>query len=301
MFTYEERNDPARVVASLDGEWVATFTSGCYTVTLAGPERTFRERFRRDGHDVVVEVTHSIWVRSAPGPVDDRVDERWLRLARDANFFAHERPDALAIAMQYVKGAPPVLEGDLQVAGDASYGPLGPDGRRKEGADFNDYLGLRWLYPTEPADRPESSQHRCLDCSGFMRMVWGYRHHLPGAGYPDSVPLSLRPRERSTLPRRAVEMYDDAPGLVLVPDTGTQVTPAGALDVGDLVFFDADASDGDALDHVGLYLGLDSNGHHRFVSSRKTADGPTMGDLGGPSILDGHDLYARTFRAVRRL
>jgi hypothetical protein len=24
-----------------------------------------------------------------------------------------------------------------------------------------------------------------LDCSGYMRMVWGYRHHLPGAGYPE--------------------------------------------------------------------------------------------------------------------
>ena len=55
------------------------------------------------------------------------------------------------------------------------------------------------------------------------------------------------------------------------------------------------------LDHVGMYLGRDTNGHYGFISSRKTADGPTMGDRGGKSILDGTGLYARTFRAVRRV
>ena len=124
-------------------------------------------------------------VRAAPGPVDETIDERWLASALAANEAG--TPDALAIAMQYLKGAPPLLEGDLQIAGDASYGPLLPDGSRDEGADFNDYLGLRWLYPTEAADKPEPAQYRCLDCSGFMRMLWGYRHHLPGAGYLDTI------------------------------------------------------------------------------------------------------------------
>jgi len=298
MFTFEEIGDPARVVASEDGRRVATFTLGCYTVTLAGPERTFRETFRSHGEDVVVEVTHSTWVRVAPGPVDRVVDERWLRLALAAN--RDEAPDALALAMQYVKGAPALQEGDLQIAGDASYGPLGPDGRR-EGSDFSDYLGLRWLYPTEPADAPEADQLRCLDCSGYMRMLWGYRHHLPGSGYPDSIPLSRDPRQGSALPRRAVQMYDDAPGLVLVSDTHVQVTDLRALDVGDLVFFDSADDDGLDIDHVGLYLGVDAEGRNRFISSRKTADGPTLGDRGGASVLDGDGFYAKAFRAIRRL
>jgi cell wall-associated NlpC family hydrolase len=299
MFTFENLSDPPRVVASEGGERVATFTRNCYTVTLAGPERTFRETFRHNGADVVVEVTHSTWVRAAPGPVDDRVDERWLRLALAAN--QAETPDALALAMQYVKGAPAVLEGDLQVAGDASYGPLDSEGHRIEGSDFSDYLGLIWLYPTEKRDPPEPLQFRCLDCSGYMRMVWGYRHHLPGGGYLDTLPMSRDPREGSTLPRRAVQMFADAPGLVLVPDTGAQVTDLGALDIGDLVFFDSEGDDGTAIDHVGMYLGVDADGRNRFISSRKKADGPTLGDVGGASLLDGTGFFARAFRGVRRL
>jgi cell wall-associated NlpC family hydrolase len=52
------------------------------------------------------------------------------------------------------------------------------------------------------------------------------------------------------------------------------------IGIGDLVFFDADSKDGSQIDHVGMYLGRDSEDHHRFISSRKRADGPTMGDLG---------------------
>jgi cell wall-associated NlpC family hydrolase len=71
--------------------------------------------------------------------------------------------------------------------------------------------------------------------------------------------------------------------------------------IGDLVFFDADESDGTRIDHVGIYLGLDAGDHYRFISSRKGANGPTLGDYKGKSILDGTGLYARSFRAVRRL
>jgi hypothetical protein len=299
MYTQEILENPTRIEVSEDGEWVATFTPRCYTVTLAGPERTFGETFRRDGTSHRVEVTHATWVRAAPGPVDQEVDERWLTHALAAN--REGTPDALAIAMQYVKEAPVLREGDLQIAGDASYGPLGADGRREEGSDFNDYLGLRWLYPTERADPPEVTQGRCLDCSGYMRMIWGYRHQLLGTGYPGSIPLSIRPRDGSTLPRRAFEMYADGPGLVLVPDAGVQVADFGKFDIGDLVFFDGSGDDGARLDHVGMYLGPDRDGAHRFISSRKIPDGPTLGDAGRRSVLDGTGHYAKAFRAVRRL
>ena len=85
----------------------------------------------------------------------------------------------------------------------------------------------------------------------------------------------------------------------MVPDRGTRVTDYSDLQAGDLLFFNLD---GDSqIDHVAIHLGLDSEGNHRFVSSRAKADGPTLGDLGGASLLDGDGLYARGFRAARRL
>lgn len=297
-YTYYSRTNPDRVEVSESGKWIATFTEGCYTVTLAGPERTFSETFKVDGETHHASVKHSTWVRAAPGPADHTIDERWLSHALDANWA--ETPDLLAIGMQYVKGAPAVSEGDLQIAGDAGYGPLA-DGRRQEGSDFNDYLGLPWLYPTDPPDAPEHAQRRCLDCSGYMRMIWGYRHHLPGAGYPDTLPLSLRPRSGSTLPRRSFEIYVGGPGVILVPDTGSQVVNLNTFDIGDLVFFDASDDDHGRLDHVGMFLGRDTKGAHRFLSSRKIPNGPTLADRGHRSILDGTGYYAKAFRAVRRL
>jgi cell wall-associated NlpC family hydrolase len=299
MYTYERLENPTRIVALDSGEWVATFTPRCYSVTLAGPARTFAETTISNGASHRVEVEHATWVRAAPGPVDARIDERWLDLALAANY--SNVPDALALAMQYIKGAPALLEGDLQIAGDASYGPFDKDGHREEGSDFNDYLGLPWLYPTEPVDRPELRQKGCLDCSGFMRMIWGYRHHLPGSGYPGSIPLSVDPRTGSSMPRRSFQIYVDAPGLVTVPNNGTQVTDVDAVEIGDLVFFDASSDDGTQLDHVGMFLGRDADGRYRFISSRKTADGPTLSDKGGASLLDGSGLFAKAFRAVRRL
>ena len=273
-FSYEALTDPDRIVVTENAEWVATFTIGCYTTTLAGPVRTFSETYRSEGATHTVKVTHSTWVRAAPGPVDANIDERWLSCALAAN--QSGTPDALAIAMQYVKHAPPILLGDLQIAGDASYGPLLPSGKRDEGSDFNDYLGLRWLYPADVPDQPEASQYRCLDCSGYIRMVWGYRHHLPDAGYSDSIPLSRRPHSNTTLPRRSFELYEGATGILLIEHTGTRPTDLDILDVGDLVFFDADDEDGTRLDHLGMYLGSDESGARRFISSRKTPNGPTL-------------------------
>lgn len=89
--------------------------------------------------------------------------------------------------------------------------------------------------------------------------------------------------------------------MILVPDTGTQVVTLTAFDIGDLVFFDASDDDRGRLDHVGLYLGRDTKGAHRFLSSRKIPNGPTLADKGHRSILNGTGYYAKAFRAVRRL
>src|SRR6188474_120387 len=80
-YAYQPLTNPDRIRVTENGAWVATFTIGCYTVTLAGPARTFSETFRSDGATRTVTVSHSTWVRAAPGPVDAKIDERWLSLA----------------------------------------------------------------------------------------------------------------------------------------------------------------------------------------------------------------------------
>ena len=279
-FVYTRESDPARtVVTNSAGEWLATFTDGSYTVSLKGPTRTFSEG------TATYPVTHSTWVRVLPKPFDGQMDETWLKRE-----LTNTSPDVLQLAMQYIEGAPPIYDASgLRIAGDADYGPL-VDGARQEGSDFNDYLGVPWTYGTS-VDSPEESQIGSLDCSGFMRMVFGYRSELP---------LALT-SSGTAIPRRAYQMLDSAPGVVTVPNTGTQVTSFTKLSPGDLVFFDVSTDDGTQIDHVGMYLGLDAGGNHRFISSRKSINGPTLGDYAGKSILNGTGLYASSFRAVRRL
>lgn len=283
-------DDPPRLeLRNAQGRWLATLTHGARTVICAGPRRTFSEDEAR--------VTHTTWVRALSRPFGGRVDTAWLRRALAAN--AGRQPDLLALGKQYVRGAPPLNEGGLQIAGDAAYGPL-VDGQRQEGSDFNDYLGVPWTYADGSVDAPEPQQIRCLDCSGFVRMVWGFRRHAP-----NDAPVMPLARTTSangqTLPRRAVQMAARAPGVLVERNRGVQLRDLSRLAIGDLLFFDVDADDGPRIDHVGLHLGVDSDGHHRFLSSRKGANRPTLADVRGKSILDGNGLYARSLRAVRRL
>jgi hypothetical protein len=103
------------------------------------------------------------------------------------------------------------------------------------------------------------------------------------------------------LPRRAVMMAEDSRGAGVIADTHRQATDLSSLQPGDLVFFNASLEEGHRIDHVGIYLGIDSTGHHRVMSSHRTANGPTMGDEGGTSLLDGAGLYAQAFRMAKRL
>jgi cell wall-associated NlpC family hydrolase len=96
-------------------------------------------------------------------------------------------------------------------------------------------------------------------------------------------------------------MYDAAPGTTLIAQGASAGGMLSSLIPGDLVFQDASTNDGTAIDHVGIYLGKDTQGNYRFVSSRKTANGPTLGDVGGKSTLNGTGLFARTFVAAKRL
>ena len=268
------------VLRNASGVWVATFTNGSRSVALAGPGRKFSEPSTTSA-----TVTTNVWVRLAPTPFAGVVDPAWLVAA-----LADTTPDVLAVAMQYVYGAPAITSAGVTVAGDASYGPL-VNGARVAGSDFNDYLGLAWRYSDGFLDAAETAQIRSLDCSGYVRMVFGFRLGMPLAR---TVGVS------GALPRRAFEMAGSAPGTVLVSSPTRPALPT-ALQAGDLVFFDASTTDGTQIDHTGIYLGSDSSGRARFISSRQTADGPTLGDVGGASILTGTGYWATAFRAVRRL
>ncbi|GAB2991941.1 C40 family peptidase [Nocardioides montaniterrae] len=258
--------------------WLATFTRGSRTVTLRGGRRTLTEPL------VPATVTDRLRVRLLPRPFNGTVPRSWL--TRQLRSTA---PDVLQTAFQYVAQRPAIHRDGLQVAGDAAYGPLLPDLTRAAGSDFNDYLGVPWTYGAL-VDSPELDQRLSLDCSGFVRMVLGYRHGFP---------LSQAPDGRS-LPRSAAEMAGGGPGRVIVRDTGAEVAPRGVRP-GDLLFFDADPIDSGVIDHVGIYLGIDSSGLPRFISSRRTVDGPTMSDIGGSSVLTGRGYYASAFREARRI
>lgn len=260
---------------------VATFTVGARSVTVRGATRVLSEP-----STTAATVTSTTRVRLLDQPFGGTVDRTWLTAA-----LADTSPDLVDLATQYLPGAPEVLDAQgILVSSDASYGPLQADGTRQEGSDFNDYLGVSWSYGST-TDAPETAQYAALDCSGYMRMVWGYRAGVPLTLDPDGVGL----------PRRAVQMAASAPGVLIVPDTGAKPSSTSALLPGDLVFFDASTDDGSAIDHVGMYLGTDSTGAARFVSSRKTADGPTLGDLGGRSTLTGTGYWATAWRSARRI
>lgn len=276
----ERLADPDRVVVQDDLGVVATFTVGARTVALRGPQRVFAES------TTTATVTTTTWVRLLPAPFTGTVDTAWL-----SDRLADRSPDVLEYARQYTTGAPDRLDSaGLRIAGDASYGPLLADGTRQEGSDFNDFLGVSWTYGTR-VDTPEVDQYGALDCSGYVRAVFGFRGQVPLTLDPDGV----------ALPRRAVQMAQSAPGVLVVPDSGQRPATLGPLQPGDLVLFDASTDDGTLIDHVGIYLGKDSAGAPRFVSSRKGADGPTMGDVRGRSTLSGTGLYATAYRAARRL
>jgi cell wall-associated NlpC family hydrolase len=289
-YRFERLSNPDRTVVR-DGAnaLVATLTDGARTVVLTGPARTFSDPKFTDA-----TVTSQAWVRLAP--------EAWREGAQNAPWFTgwllaavqDRSPDALAIAMQYLDGAPDLVDAKgLRIGGDASFGPVrAADEAPLERSDFYDYLGIPWNFPGGLHQEPTADRKSAVDCSGFVRLVYGYRMGYPLIGTNTAGP---------GLPRRAYGIADFGPGALLVPNTKQTAVDYQVLQPGDLLFFEIDSSNGDQLDHTGIYLGVDSNGHHRFVSSRQRANGPTSGDLGGTSLLDDGGHYSDGFRAARRI
>jgi len=305
-YQFVPTTDPAGTQALRNGSVVAVFTTNARTVRFTAPPRRFSEP-SASPRSVVV----SVQIRRLPSenPWQPRmVDETWfqpwfLAAVQDTS------PDLLATAVRYLTGAPP----NYPEEGDADYGPL-VNGARQEGADYNDFLGRTVHYPRESdpsrleAAAPDPAQIRSLDCSGYVRMIYGYRMGWPLKRY------DTRTQPPLGIPRRAVGMAGATIGVEIITRNGDARPPDAALArlfPGDLVFFDANDDDGDAVDHVGIYLGVDDGvdggnrdepPYHRFLSSRKTVNGPTLGDVGGWSVLDRQNsLYSISFRSARRI
>jgi cell wall-associated NlpC family hydrolase len=248
---------------------------------------------------VLPSVTHGDWVRVLPEPFDGTWTAGLEQTIR--GWAGSTVPDVLAYAAMFLGGAAPVTAGagpahGKQVLGEAGYGYLDAHGYRLEGADFHEYMNVGWTFPDGSYQGPSSKQVGNLDCSGYTRMVYGYHLGVPLAAGEDI--------SGTRIPRKSRHIADYAPGVVVDRSTGTAPPAAALLQPGDLVLFNADSSDDGVsltIDHVGIHLGLDAGGKRRFLSSRKTVNGPTMSDLGGASLLDGSGTYARTLHTVRRI
>jgi cell wall-associated NlpC family hydrolase len=286
-WTYERAGSPARtLVHDRTGALLATFTDGSRTVDVTAAARTFSEP-----EYTKATVTVDVAVRLAPQP--------WHDGAQNDSWFAtwlggaltDTSPDALAVAFQYVQGAPDLYDAKgVRYAGDAQFGPYSstdPDGRA-ENNDFYDFLGITYDFSDGTVGTPKPDRYGDVDCSGFLRLVYGYR-----LGYP----LRNQNTPGDGLPRRAVAMSKYGPGT----ETGHGPGDLAGLQPGDLVFFNVDPSDGPQADHSGIFLGTDSTGHYRFISSRTLANGPTMGDSKYAAILDGDGHFASAFVNARRL
>jgi hypothetical protein len=235
-------------------------------------------------------LTHDKWVRVLPSAFTGTWNASVEQQVRD--LAASTAPDALEFTTRFQAFAPPGLDSQgRQVFGDAGYGPLDTDGTREEGADFYEYMGGPWDFPNgEHKDDSGPAWQGFLDCSGFVRMVYGLHMGLPMVFGHDYNGVNM--------PRTSANLADHGPGVVVSSSSSAPPSLAN-IQIGDTVYFDAEADDGD-IDHVGIHVGVDQHGLQRFISSRKSGNGPTFADLGGDSVLTGTGLYAQTLRIIRR-
>lgn len=286
----------------------STFTSGrvgCRAITntggIADTTVIFDELVLERGSYVSPPtITHGTWIRLLDKPYSG-----WnVDIGNRIKAWEYDlTPDILAVGMEYVANGTVAYVGNTstQLKGQAFYGPFTASGGVDEGADFNDYMGITYTYPPSgggTVDSPEAAEIHALDCSGLHRMQWGYRGGLPMARVTSEFYDGLN------LPRQSKDMDSDGPGIVIASNESAAPSLTD-LRIGDVLFWDAtNGSDEESneSDHVGTYYGVDTSGNKRFISSRKTINGPTIGDLGGASIIDSvtNNLYTTRLRKIRR-
>lgn len=293
--TWERLEHPARtVLRGSTGQVLASFTDGARTATLKGASRTFAEPANTSSRVVTDD-----WVRLMPQPWHQGAEkQKWFK-DWFTEYYGSKEDDIFAIAFQYVQGAPVKKDAQgIPYAGDAIFGPLKTDGvDRHEQSDFYDYLGNPYTFSGGATMRPHKDRYRALDCSGFMRMVWGYRARYPLMATDtlgDGLPRTANGMARSDVGVDIIKLRGPAPWY-------TRPTNIDVIQPGDILFFKMDHRTGNNIDHSALYLGVDTAGHRVFISSRKEVNGPTMGDQGGASRIDGDGFYAQLFRSAKRL
>lgn len=286
-FRFSVATDPKRtLIHDQAGRLLATLTHGARTVALPGPVRAFTEPAT-----TTARINSSTWVRIGPTAwdADAPLDTAWASWLF-ANIGSAE-DDILAIALQYLHGSPVRRTAGVAVAGDAGFGYINNDTLR-DGADFFDYLRIPWTFPDGERRRPSQRFDRDLDCSGYLRLVYGYRGGIAlhrGNGIVDG------------LPRSAWAMADHAPAVTVASTRRPDQVPEdlSRLQPGDAVFFALHDEIPAVITHSGIYLGRDTTGGMRFVSSRGTADGPTFGDIAGDGVIDSGYFGDRLRRAIR--
>lgn len=276
-FKRSEASDQTTVTGP-DGKAVATLTRGARTVVFAGHERVFKETA-----NTPATITTTAWVRVAPQPWQPgEWGTDWFREWFPQQI-GSQSPDVFGAAMEYLVTEP-----------DAAKFALNRDGDTVDGADFNDYLGQDWTFPGGKVVRADPKWLRGLDCSGYLRLVYGYRMGV--TLYPSGVtgPVDGLPRTARLIATNSKHVD------VAVPDQPDQ-RPANLdrIQPGDLVFFALHTETG--ISHSGIYLGKDNDGRMRFVSSRGTAGGPTFSDIKGASVIDPGTYFGDRLRRVIRL
>jgi cell wall-associated NlpC family hydrolase len=334
---YTFTSSSPHVIAKIGSTEVARFTEGAYTVSVRGyANRSFATT---DTDGVAVNVTHTIYVRTLSAPFSSSMSDEdktaWLRAAREANCAGNK--DILAITNQYTENAPEVWVSGARLMGDADY---------VSGCDFHDYLCTSWTPPdgsTRLTDLSCQASGACpdpsvslnvgsMDCSGFVRMVFGHRNNFEAQlpAYTASIGLSAFRYPLSTsqapthLPRSSRNQYRYGPGIKVVPfRVASAPTQAeiNALQPGDLVFFNLDDTSAaccepetpdsddtccdDGITHVGIYMGEQEarSGkptRYRLVNSRNSMHGPTLGNTSFINTSSSSG-WSSKFRAARRL
>lgn len=303
-FTFSRDDARNRTLASIGATNVAVFTDDAFTVSYTGASRTWTS-------GSAVTVTHTTWVRTLPRPFAATGPDafsnaeltEWLNAARAVSCGDSPEADILDMASEYDEGSPRIPATGPLVSSDAGY---------VLGADFHDYLGISWA-PPDGSNRPaDPSQAGMLDCSGYVRLLFGHRNNFPSADYDAALPLSLKARS-GHIPRESHDIFQSGPGRKIIEfRTGGQPSAAELADlrIGDLVFFDGQNRTSGAtwqyITHLGIYVGEDTNGRSRFLSSRDSLSGPTMANSSsGWSIFASpgtspSTYYLNRFRAARR-
>lgn len=290
-------------------------TSGAAVVQLAQAQDA-PTRARDNGAVVAIATTHPASTRYSfvrlDGPARTAVLDEHARLiatftdgARSAvlsgpsrTFADPQRTSAVVTTTNWVRFAPQAWKAGAEKEAwfrpwlDQELGDRSPDvlavaaqyvtfAHYSDDADFNDFLGV-----TYNGVKPRKDRFGEVDAAGYVRLVYGCR-----LGYPLGA---------AGLPRTPQEMPTAPLGAVIANNAAGSAQTRFLAQPGDLLLFTTDGNKA-AVDHVGIYLGVDDAGQQRFIASRGTPNGPSFGDSSGRSVLDDDGPYAAGLWGIRRL